>query len=425
MNRLGFCVAVGMFGMAAILNAANVVREARKIIKDARYEENGDEARKVNERLNGAEKSLLDALAVEKKNKKRAELYYMIAQIQSRRNDIENEKIYLERAYDTVVYYNSIYNCYKYLEKCDSTECSAEGDGRLRFRTRVRRMLLDNRQNLLNGGRFYLRKKNYAEAFRFLELYLSSAGYEALKDDFPDQTDTMYTRVAYWIVPAGYHIGAYEGVVRYAPLALRYDGNRQYVQEYLCRSQLALNDTASWVQELKRGAVNFPDHTYFFTSLHGYLNSNGLYDEALQFADRMIQYDPKNALFRYAKAVTCMRKGDYAGCVADCDVVLMLDSMNADANYFKGLAFCKMAKAASDAMKSSPLQSAGYRKHKAEMVSYYEKAEEPLERMRRLSPADALRWAPLLYQVYLFRNNGAEFDEMEHIIRNLKESDNK
>ena len=92
MNRLGFCVAVGMFGMAAILNAANVVREARKIIKDARYEENGDEARKVNERLNGAEKSLLDALAVEKKNKKRAELYYMIAQIQSRRNDMRMKR---------------------------------------------------------------------------------------------------------------------------------------------------------------------------------------------------------------------------------------------------------------------------------------------------------------------------------------------
>ena len=109
---------------------------------------------------------------------------------------------------------NSIYNAYKYFEKCDSVELSSEYKGRFKFRSSVRKRLLEHRANLLNGGRFYLRKKNYTEAFRFLDLYLSSAEYPALKSDFLNQTDTMYSRVAYWIIATGYHIGAYNGVIR-------------------------------------------------------------------------------------------------------------------------------------------------------------------------------------------------------------------
>ena len=349
-----------MFGVCCqTLDGANVVREARKTIKNARYEENGDEAKKVRERLDAAEKSLMDALSGEKKVVKRAELYYTAALVQCRLNDIENEKIYLKRAYDTVLYYNSIYNAYKYFEKCDSVELASDYKGRFKFRSSARKRLLEHRANLLNGGRFYLRKKSYSK-------------------------------------------------------------NQQYVQEYLCRSHLALNDTAAWVKELKRGIVNFPDHTYFFTSLQEFLNRKGKYDDALLFADRMIQYDPKNALFWYAKALVYMRKDDYKNCIANCDVVLTLDSMNIEANYFKGLAYCNMAKASSDAMKKSELKSAAYRKYRTEMMTYYALAEEPLEQVRRLSPDKASRWAPLLYQVYLNQNKGEEFDEMERIIRDIK-----
>ena len=183
-----------MFGVCCqTLDGANVVREARKTIKNARYEENGDEAKKVRERLDAAEKSLMDALSGEKKVVKRAELYYTAALVQCRLNDIENEKIYLKRAYDTVLYYNSIYNAYKYFEKCDSVELASDYKGRFKFRSSARKRLLEHRANLLNGGRFYLRKKNYTEAFRFLDLYLSSAEYPALKSDFLNQTDTMYS----------------------------------------------------------------------------------------------------------------------------------------------------------------------------------------------------------------------------------------
>ena len=404
------------------VQGTNVIREVRQVIKNARYEENGDEARKVTERLNGAEKSLLDALPAEKKAERRAELYYTAALVQCRFNDIENEKVYLHRAYDTALYYNSLFKAYQYFEQCDSVE--REGEGRFKFRTPARKKMLRHRPNLLNACRFYMRKKDYAEAFRFLDLYLSSAFYPILKADFLDQVDTMYARTAYWAVAAGYHIGAYEGVVRYVPVAMRYSRNREYVQEYLCRSYLALGDTVAWVQELKRGVTNFPDHIYFFVSLQDYLNRNGRYDESLAFADRMIQYDPKNSRFWFAKALTYMRQDDFSHCIAHCDVVLMMDSMDVEANYFKGLAYCRLARKASEAMNTTDLRSAVYQRHKMDMMEYYACAEKPLERVRSMAPDKVGRWGPLLYQVYLHLNKGSEFDEVERIMRE-KENETK
>ena len=90
---------LAFFGRMLPAGGANVVREARQVIRNARYEENGDEARKVTERLNTAEKNLLDALAKEERPLKKAEMYYMAALVQCRFNDIENEKVYLKRAY--------------------------------------------------------------------------------------------------------------------------------------------------------------------------------------------------------------------------------------------------------------------------------------------------------------------------------------
>ena len=130
-----------------------------------------------------------------------------------------------------------------------------------------------------------------------------------------------------------------------------------------------------------------------------------MYDEALSFADRMIKYDPKNLLYWYTKALVYMRKRDAKNCIA---------------NYFKGMAYCNMAKEASEAMKKVDLRSADYQRYKTDMLICYAHAEQPLERMRKLASDKASRWAPLLYQVYLAQNKGTEFAEMERVMEKVE-----
>lgn len=409
---------IGILCVHTLYGAVNPLKEARKNIKTARYEENGNEANKVRERLDNTEKTLIEALNGEKSPKTRAEIYRMAAMVQRKFNDIENEKIYLKRAYDTALYYNSIYKLYRYMEQCDSTEVVSIPKSK-KFRAQARKELLAHRVNLLNGGRFYLKKKNYAEALRFLDLYLSSAEYPMFEKDFLNQNDTLYPRVAYWAVTSAYYSGNYREVIRYAPVSFRFRKNEKYIQEYLCRSYQALNDSARWISALKTGLLNFPDHSCFFTNLIAVLNNQGRYDEALEYADRMIRYDSKSEQFWLARTVTLMQKDDLEECISSSDVILAANPMNADANLYKGLSYCKLAKRFSDRMEKERFGSSPYKACKQKMTACYEKAREPMENVRKLYPQDSARWAPLLYQIYLHLNHGAGFAEMESIMKKL------
>lgn len=417
MRRFSFLLVCALC-VHALFGAVNPLKEARKNIKSARYEEDGNEANKVRDRLNNTEKSLLEALAGEKSPKKRAEFYRMAAMVQRKFNDIENEKIYLKRAYDTVLYYNSIYKLYRYMEQCDSTEAASLPKSK-KYRALARKELLAHRVNLLNGGRFYLKKKNYAEAVRFLDLYLSSADFPMLARDFLSQKDTLYPRVAYWTATAAYYSGDYRKVIRYAPASFRHRKDEEYMQEYLCRSYLALNDSARWIASLRTGMLNFPEHTYFFTNLITALNGRGRHDEALEYIDRMIRYDSKSELFWLAKAVTFMQKGDLKNCISSSEVILAASPMNAEANFYKGLSYCKLALQFLDRMEKETLGSPTYKACKQDMTDCYEKARGPMENVRKLQPQDSVRWAPLLYQIYLHLNQGDGFAEMESIMRKL------
>ncbi len=429
MGRLFLGIWICLFAFVSVANGANVIREAKKVIKKARFEENGGEAQKVKERLDAAEKNLMDALSEEKKQKKRAGIYYTAALVQCRLNDIENTKIYLKRGYDTTLYYNSIYKIYHYMEQCDSVEThvvqNLQNAGKYKYRSSAKKILLDYRQNLLNAGRYYMGKKNYSEAFRFLDLYLTSVDYPMFAKDFLSQTDSMYIRAAYWALAAAYYTGNHEGVIYYAPTALRYPKNRSYVQEYLCRSLKEQGRIEGWLHALKQGVICFPDHIYFFTTLTEYLDKCELYDDMLFYADKVLQYNPKSTLAWFTKALAYMRKEDYSHCIENCDVVLTMDSMHVEANYSKALAYCNLAKAGFNAMQKEKIKSKAYKLFRLAMLEDYSRAVQPLENMRRAAPDQQARWAPLLYQVYLNLNKGKEFAEIERIVKSLNASGNK
>ena len=417
MRRLLFCVLAAMLTSAASLHAANVLREVNKIIKNARYQEKNDEARKVSQQLADAEKKLLEAIPAEKKESRRATLYHTAAKVQMRYNTIENEKIYLKRAYDTAVYYNSIYKTYQYLFQCDSVERLAMGSRKPSHAKSSRKLLLYYRRNLLNACRHYMHTRNYSEAYRYLDLYVSSAHNSLLAADSLHVYDTAYVKAAYWATTSAYRIGNYQGVIRHAQDALRYPKHREYVQEYLCRSYQAINDTVGMVGALRRGATYYPDYYYFYTNLLAYYQQHTDYESALRCSQLMIDYDPRQLVFWYGKASTYLLMRDYKNCIRHADVALLIDSTHVESNFACGVAYCALARQENTRMKSCAVGSADYRRCRENMLSCYANARKPLETMRALCPDAVTRWAPLLYQVYLNLNMGHEFDEMDKLMR--------
>lgn len=418
MKRLLLCCLFAVLGLAGWTKTDPVVKEVRKTIKDARYQLDGNEAKKVTDRLNDAERKLLEILPKQKTGRQKAQCYYLAAMVQRKFNTIENEKLYLKKGMDTVQFYQSIYKMYHYLFQTDSVEVSSSGHN-LKFRKRVRKYLLDYKFNLLSGGRYYLKGKKYDEAFKLLDCYLTSAHQPALADDFLFQTDSMYVRAAYWAVVSAYYTGNYEGVIRYKDDALNYQKNKMFIQEYVCKSYLALGDTMRWVKALKTGLVNYPDHTYFFINLLNYLNVSQKYDTAIQFADYMISYNPKLPLYWFAKAAVYMKQKDYKQCITYCDDALSLDSMHYGANLYKGMACCQLAADKSELLRAMPFSSPDYLLLRDQVLSYYRVALPHLERVKRMRPQEEATWAPLLYAIYLHLNKGKEFAEMDSILQKI------
>ena len=408
MNRLYIFAFVLSFGFLSVQADKKILKEAKTAIKTGGGLEN-------------AEKKLLEAVEKIEKQDKKAEYYYLAGLIQKRINNGENEKLYLKQNYDTVKFFNTIYNMFQRFRQCDSIEAIPDEKGRTKFKYRLKShdLLLGYRANLMNAGKFYMRKNNYSEAFRFLDLYLDCANYPMFKKDFFLQKDTLVTKAAYWATLAAYNLKNAKNTLKYADLSLVDTRNRKYLLEYKAVAYKSLKDTAQWIDALKIGLTNFPDHDYFFANLMDYFNETQNYDEALQFVNSMLALDNKNPLFWYARSIVMMNTFRYEDCIASCDSVLALDTAYVDAYYNKGISYCNLAVIATE-KSTKKINDPQYKKVRAKIKELYSFARPPLEMVRKYEPENKIRWATPLYRVYLNLNMGKEFDEMDRILKSIK-----
>ncbi len=407
--RKYFFLFIVLFLGSQVLSAANVIKEAKAAIKNRRDLEN-------------TEKKLLETASdPQTKKDRKAQCYYMAALINRKINDIENEKLYLKQNYDTVKFFNSIYNMFVRFQQCDSVEMQPDAKGRVSFKYRKKAhdILVTYRTNLLNGGKFHLRKKNYEQAFTYFDLYIDCASFPMFEKDFFLQSDTLITKAAYWATLSAYNMKKAAHTLEHADLALKLNANREYIQEYKAKSYLMQQDTAKWLEALKEGLINYPEHTYFFVNLMDYFNEAGRYEEGIHFADTMIKYNPRSVIFRYAKSVVLMNTRQYEACIAASDSVLKIDSSYVDAYYNKGISYCNLAVLQAEKL-ASKINKSQYKKERNAVTELYRKALPPMEKVRELAPNDTARWANPLYRIYLNLNMGKEFDEMDKILRALK-----
>ncbi len=399
-----------MFTFATLsLQSANVFKEAKAAIKSGQNLEN-------------AERNLLvEAVKPELEQSKRAQCYFMAGMINRKINDIENEKLYLKKSYDTVKFFNSIHQIFVRLGQCDSVETIPGENGHvvLKYRKRNREMLMAYRPNLLNGGKYFLRKGDYEHAYAFFDLYIGHIAWPMFAEDDLAKKDTMLAQVAYWSTLSAFYTQKPIQTLKYVDLAMKTGTNQGALQEYKARSYYQLGDTVSWLESLKVGLITYPEQPYFFVNLMDYVTETKQFDDGIKFADLMIKHDPKSVLYRYAKSAVLFNKHDYSNCIVASDSVLMLDSTYVDAHYNKGISYCNLALIQSDSV-GSPLKNPNYKIQIAAVKRLYSKARRPMEMVRKLQPDQPNRWAQPLYRIYLNLNMGKEFDEIDRLLRKMK-----
>lgn len=407
MQRIILLIGIAL-GAASPLLAGNVLKEAKTAIKNRRD-------------LDNMEKKLLEAAGKpETKQRDRAQCYYMAALVSRRINDVENEKLYLKQAYDTVKFFNSIYNMFTHFQQCDSVEAipDKKGVSKAPSREKAREILLTYRANLLNGGKFFLQRKKYEEAFRFFDLYLASSDGPIFAKDFFMQSDTMIVKSAYWATISAYNMNQPAKTVKYVDLAMYATPRRNALQEYKAKSYQALGDTAQWVRALTEGITNFPEHAYFFISLMDYLNTTHQYDMALKFTDKMIAYNDTNPLYWYAKSVVLLATEKYDDCIVLSDTVLKLSPGYVDAYYNKGVSYCRLAQRRKEKA-CLDLDDPKSQADREAILALYKQARPPMENVRALLPDEPKRWASWLYEIYLNLNVEKAFDEIDRLIKSI------
>lgn len=353
------------------------------------------------------------------KKDQRAEIYYMAEELERSINEAENRKNYLRQPYDTVKFFSTILNMYAYLLRCDSLEQipNEKGELRYRYRGRGRDILLAYRSNLLNGGKFLLKRNRYAESYPYFDMYIESARRPVFEYYSSIRKDTLLARAAYWATVAAYNDNQPRRTLSHIDEAIEGADStlRVSLQEYKVRCYEVLKEDSLWLENLILGARLYPQHDYFFLHLMDVYVENQRYADGLALCDSMLVRAGDRALYHYGRSRMLLGLQDYDGCIAATDKALQLDTTMIEAYYNKGVAYLNKAVAFAETA-CNDIRNPKCKRDRETLSQLYRAALDPMEHVRRQMPDDEKRWASPLYRIYLNLNMGKEFAEMERIL---------
>ncbi len=364
-----------------------------------------------------AEANLLAALPREDiSDKQRAEIYYLCAELEENLNGLENKKAYLKLPYDTATLFKKLLAMYQFLEKCDSVDAipNAKGDVHLKFKGRTHSLRMKHRRNIFNGGNFFLGKRSYADAYSFFDYY-----YQVTDP----KKDERLPKIAYWAALCAYMAQQPDHTLKYIDLAIEVADSAQQpiLQEYKARTFLLQKNEAAWLAALDSGLAHYPTNDYFFVNREDWYYSQRRFDDGIALADSLVKHVADKSLYWYAMCRMAFAKNDFEVCTVYADSTIRRDPNFTDAYYNKGISLLNLAIIAQESV-SKDMRKEQWREDRKTMQDFYLKAKPCMEMVRKLEPNNPERWASALYRIYLNLNMGAEFDEIEKVLKAQKEN---
>lgn len=319
-----------------------------------------------------------------------------------------NEKLYLNQKYDTTAFFTITRKLYHTMYSFDSIDVKLSAMGKPKYRVKHSELLNSIRPNLFNGGVFFIHARNFKLAYSFFDDFISLEdqplfnGYHYRKDD------PLIPHAAYWAMYCGYKLYDASLILRHQKLAERDSSMLNFVKQYEAEAYILQKDTQRYVQTLKEGFSQYPKFAYFFPRLVDYYDKIGANDSVLIVANRALQVDSTNILFRFTKSTALLNIGRYDQSIAICKQLIEERPNFADAYYNIGMAYFNQAIELDKNWQRSKAK-------RNSIVTYYEKALPYIEKYKELMPESKEKWLSPLYTIYLNLNMGKEFDEIDKI----------
>lgn len=345
-------------------------------------------------------------------NRQNEKIWLTLFDIVKKQYDQGNEKLYLKQNYDTAKIFTLTGNMFDVLERFDSIDAmpDAKGEVKPKHRRKHAAFLNDYRPNLFNGGRYFVNKKNYKEAYRFFNMYINCIhqplfGHYHYKND----TRSLY-EAAYWASFSAYQQKDPAATFHHMDLALKDSVHYSSMLQILADTYQMENDTVRYEETLREGFRKFPLDLYFFRNLVILNASKKEWKDIISISDKGIATDSTVIDFLFAKCTALLNTGRYDESIAVGNKIINLNDSLAETYYNIGLAWFNKAVELDKLLKKSSDQ-------KKKMAEYYRKALPNMENYRKMEPKRIQQWASPLYTIYLNLNMGREFEEIDKLMK--------
>ena len=326
-----------------------------------------------------------------------------------------NEKLYLKQNYDTTSLFNIARQLFIRGEIIDSLENQPVKKGKIKIKYRKDNSQFLNliRPNLFNAGIFYIRKKDYRQAYDFFNIYIECANQPLFREYKYPHRDKKLPNAAYWAVYCAFKQNDIHGTLRHAYWALQDTAHNSFMLQYLAETYRLEHDTLRYFNSLKEGFEKYPTFPFFFPRLVEYYVNTEHQDSAMMVVNKALRIKPNDQMYRFTKSTLMLNMNKYDECISICDSLIAENDSLAGAYYNAGLAYFDQAVKLD---KKNQINS----KNKNKMFDLYRRSMPYLQKFRALCPEDKNKWALPLYTIYLKLNMGKEFDEIDQILRDNK-----
>ena len=352
-----------------------------------------------------------------------AQLYWYKLDALNELIGVENRKIYLNLKPDTASFFNYMYELYVTGLQCDSVEqetlSARQGEGKkveAKLRNEVGQTLLPYRKNLLSAGKYYYRKKAYADAYRFFDMYMQtktsevfigSKGHSVVVD--PDDV----VDVSVLSVLSAYGSSNYIGVRTYLDESLKDEKLRPQMLEMGSKTAIELKDTIQMERLLEQGFEAYPDVEYFFVTLVKHYNDQGQYEVALQKVQRMTTLYPQRRDYWYMAGTELVLLDRYDEALFSFQQCVSINAEDAEAWASIGSIHLHQAHLAYEHFNLS-LTDPSYIKEKNAITQRYRQACTAFEQARKFDEGNTALWLAGLRETYFKLNRGKSLKALEH-----------
>ena len=369
---------------------------------------------KANKDLDKVEASMTTLLK-DSSNIRNEKIWDLLFESLKKQYQAGNEKLYLKQKYDTASLFNIASRMFALMTRYDSIESEPDKRGKVKFKMRKQNSNTLNflRPNLFNGGIYYIGKQKYSLAYRLLDQYVSAAEMPIFKSYNYSVKDKNLPTAAYWAAYCGYKLNDPQKVLHNTYLALKDKEHTESMMQYLAATYMLENDTTRSIETLEEGFSLYPKSEYFFSHLMDYYSMNSNWEKANVMTNKAIKADSTNLRAWIAKSTILINSGEYENSFRISQTILRKDSTLDEAWLNAGLAKYNQGV-------NIEHDTRDFKQKRKQILQYYKEALPYLEKYRVLCPNNADKWAMPLYSIYLNLNMGKQFDEIDEIIKKLK-----